>query len=308
MAEPKKHATAEPGSADMANTGSVVDARTPSPIVFLLGPPGVGKSTLGSRACKELDLEFLDLAEAGLERLSRVIADRAADVVELPWEFQHERQALALARRSGVPLLLWAHPQDMQARSDRDEPLFTPVPRLKIRGGFGRNGTGCREFRHLDRACGETLLLVDLPLEEAAEAVRDCIVEIRAESDGTPAEREGLAGWVEDWRQDHSASPRVTKVIIDVMARYLAHLRATGTSPRTLSGVCSDLNAAGHLVLMYDAPKDSRIIEHFDEPPWTFEFERKFTDSPALVARYRRSLDGFGRFLRESGELPNDDG
>lgn len=281
---------------------------TATPVVFLLGPPGVGKSTLGSRASKELGLEFLDLAAADLERLSRVVADRAADVVELPWELQRERQALALARRSGVPLLLWAHPQDMQARSGRDEPLFTPVPRLKSRGGFGRNGTGCREFRHLDRACGETLLLVDLPLDEAAEAVRACIAVIRKEDDATPAEREGLSRWVDDWRQDHSASSRVTKVIVDAMARYLAHLRATGTSPRTLSGVCSDLNAAGHLVLTYDAPKGSRILEHFDGPPWTYEFERKFTDSPALVARYRRSLDGFARFLREQGELPNDDG
>lgn len=27
------------------------------PIIFLLGPPGAGKTTLGSRACKELGLE-----------------------------------------------------------------------------------------------------------------------------------------------------------------------------------------------------------------------------------------------------------
>ena len=100
---------------------------TTMPIVFLLGLPGVGKSTLGSRACKELGLEFLDLAAADLEGLSRVVADRAVDVVELPWELQHERKALALARRSGVRLLLWAHPQDMQARSGRDEPLSRVV-------------------------------------------------------------------------------------------------------------------------------------------------------------------------------------
>jgi len=45
-----------------------------------------------------------------------------------------------------------------------------------------------------------------------------------------------------------------------------------------------------------------------DGPPWDFEFERKFTDRPALVERYRRSLEGFARFLRESGSLPQDDG
>ncbi len=278
------------------------------PSLFLLGPPGAGKTTLGSRACKELGLAFLDLAEADLDRLARVVGDTSADVIELPWALQHERRALALVRRSGTPLVLWAHPEDMQARSGRDEPLFTPVPRLKIRGGFGRNGTGCREFRHLQRACGETLMLVDLALEEAAEAVRDCVAEIREENDAPPAEREGLVGWVADWHQQHGASPRVTKVIVDAMARHLVHLRATGTSPRTLTGVCADLNAAGLLVVMYGTLKADRIMEQFAEPPFRFEFERKFTDRPALVARYDRNLDGFARFLRERGELSNEDG
>jgi hypothetical protein len=286
-----------------------------SPIIFLLGPPGVGKSTFGSRACKELSLTFFDLAAvhasadspSDLERLTKAIADRAADVIELPWALQQERRALALARKSGVSLLLWAHPQDMQARSGHDEPLFTPVPRLKIRGGFGRNGTGCREFRHLDRACGETLLLVDLTLEEAAEIVTDCIDEIREESEATPTEREGLSGWVEDWRQDHSASPRVSTVIVDAMARYLEHLRTSGTSPRSISGIRMDLNAAGHLELMYDAPRGKRILEHFAWPPWELEYRHKFNDAPNLVARYRRSLEGFARFLKESGDVPKDD-
>jgi len=40
--------------------------------------------------------------------------------------------------------------------------------------------------------------------------------------------------------------------------------------------------------------------------PWELEFERKFTDRPALVARYRRSLEGFARFLMERGDsLPD---
>jgi hypothetical protein len=89
------------------------------------------------------------------------------------------------------------------------------------------------------------------------------------------------------------------------MARYLLHLREKGTSPRTLSGVRSDLNAAGHLVFIYDAPRgDDPILECFSIPPWDIEFRRKFTDSPSLVGRYRRNLDGFARFLREQGELP----
>ena len=299
----------------MTATDLPVEA-TLRPMIFLLGPPGAGKTVFGGRACKELGLRFRDLADApvavpadagDLDRLSRLVADRAADVIELPWPLQQERKALVLARRSGVPLLLWAHPEDMQARSGHAEPLFTPVPRLKIRGGFGRHGTGCREFRHLDRACGETLLLVDLSFEEAAQVVKDGIAEIREEDEASPAEREGLAGWEDDWRQDHDASPRVSRVIIDAMVRYLAHLRTRGGSPRTLSGVRSDLNAAGHLVLMYDAPRGKRILEHFDGPPWEFEFERKLTDSQALVARYRRSLEGFAHFLKGCGDSPKDD-
>jgi hypothetical protein len=295
------------------------DAAAP-PVVFLFGPPGAGKTSLGSRACQELGLRFFDFASepAGAsggdgrapagERLSRLVAPRAADVVELPWEFQQEREILALARRSGVSLLLWAHPEDMQARSGRAEPLFTPVSRLDLRGGFGRRGTRCPEFRRLDRACTETLLLVDLPFDEAAEAVADCIAQIREESSASPIEREGLAGWEDAWRRDHGANARVARAILEAMARYLAHLRAGGASPRKLSDVRSDLDAAGRLVLMYDAPRGKKVLESFRDPPREYEFECRFTDRPASVARYRRHLAGFAEFLRKAGDPPADDG
>ena len=41
------------------------------PISFLLGPPGAGKTTLGSRVCKELGLERL-------LRVTKVVVDAMA--------------------------------------------------------------------------------------------------------------------------------------------------------------------------------------------------------------------------------------
>lgn len=76
---------------------------------------------------------------------------------------------------------------------------------------------------------------------------------------------------------------------------------------RMLTGVCADLNAAGQLVVMYGMLEANRIMEQFAAPPYRFEFERKLTDRPALVARYCRNLDGFARFLRERGELTDGD-
>ena len=104
----------------MTATDPLVEA-TPRPMIFLLGPPGAGKTVFGGRACRELGLRFRDLADArvavpadagDLDRLSRLVGDRAADVFELPWPLQQERKTLALVRRSGVPLLLWAHPEE----------------------------------------------------------------------------------------------------------------------------------------------------------------------------------------------------
>jgi hypothetical protein len=58
---------------------------------------------------------------------------------------------------------------------------------------------------------------------------------------------------------------------------------------------------------MYDAPTGSRVLEYFDSPPWEFEFRRKFSDSPTLMARYRRSLEGYARFLRDRDPSPSEE-
>lgn len=295
----------------MSASGS---ARTP--MIFLAGPPGSGKTGLGSRICQDLGLKFVDLSapapSAGdpvvsREELEQVIHDRSADVVALSWSLQQDKTALGLARRFGELVLLWAHPLDMQSRSGHSEPLFTPVSRLTTKGGFGRHGTGCREFRRLDRACTDTLLLVDLSFDEAAEELGELVTAIRARVNFPPMEREGLDRWVRKWKEDHDADVEAAKVLVDAMARYTLHLKKKGTSPRTITGVYSDLDAAAMLVFMYDAPKAKSVLDHFSYPPWEFEFRRKFTDSPSLVARYRRSLEGFGRFLRQSGTIPDDE-
>jgi hypothetical protein len=292
------------------------DEATRPPVIFLAGPPGAGKTTLGQQACDELELVFLDLshpassdgdAEAGRVELEGALARRSADVIALSWALQQDRGVLKLARRSGELLLLWDHPLEMRARSGRTEPLFTPVGRLKTRGGFGRKGIGCKEYRRLERACNDTLLLVGTSLDQAARWLTDTIAEIRAEVDLPPAQREGLDWWVDKWREDHDASPAAARILVDAMARFTLQLKCDGAPSRKMSGVYSDLDAAGMLVFMYDAPKGKSVLKHFYCPPWTFEFKRKFSDSPRQVARYERTLEAFAQFLEQSGMIPGDD-
>ena len=194
----------------------------------------------------------------------------------------------------------------MQARSGGAEPLFTPIRNLETRVGFGRTGRSCREFRRLNRACHETLMLGGVPLGEAAAHLQDYILWIGRQHSKPPAVREGLITWVKDWQQDFGANRPAAEIVVDAMAQYTLHLKSQGASPRRLSEVYDDLNSAGMLVMMYDAPKGKnaeRILDLFAGPPWIFAFERKLTDSSSAIARYERNLEGFGRFLQQSGLL-----
>ena len=151
------------------------------------------------------------------------------------------------------------------------------------------------------------MLLVGLGLDEAADTLEEYVVELRDAATLPPVEREGLNQWVEWWRHDVGANPEAATVLVDAMARYTLERKTKGTSPRTLSGIYSDLNSAGMLVFMYDAPKANNVLKRFYGAPWEIEFEMKFTDRPNLVARYRKNLEGFSLFLQRTGMIPADD-
>lgn len=279
------------------------------PTVFLVGPPGVGKSAFGRLACEALGLRFLDPGAARRERerasaaeaIRRAIAERCADVIEVPWELQSGSDVPRLVRRSGVPLFLWSHPLSMQERSGRPDRLFTPVPRLKTHGGFGVTGTACTEFRRTARAYGDALDLRGLGFEKAADAVREAIAAERASAAASPVDREGLGRWAAQWVRDYGADPPAARETANAMARYLSHLRAEGRTARTIDEIAMDLDAAGHLVMMYRDYQPGRVLAAFSYPPLDFQFRRKFSDSPAALARYRSSLEGFARFLAKAG-------
>jgi hypothetical protein len=274
-------------------------------MVFLVGPPGSGKSALGRRVCAELGRRFVDLVDDGGTdaALQELVRARGADVVTLPWAPARDARWLDLCRRSGDTVALWAHPLDMQTRSGHAEPLFTPVKRLRTRGGFGRSRTGCSEHRHLDRACEHVLLLVDLSEELAAEELKALVEDLRSPEELSPAEREGLLGWCGNWRDDFNADARACEILVDAMARFTMHLKERGTSPPSMSGVYGDLSAAGSLVMCCDAPKGKAVLDSFGSGPSEYEFRRKISDSPRALARFRSTWDAFGRFLRDSGML-----
>jgi hypothetical protein len=280
----------------------------PLRLIFLAGPPGSGKSTLGRTVCHALDLRFLDFprdvestSTPSLEEVERTLNDQTVDVVALPWKLQLASDTFAWCRRKGSTVALWAHPLDMQDRSGHTTPLFTSVARLATHGGFGRTGTGCREFRKLGRACDHVLLLNGLSLEEAVVELQDLLEDLRLPEPDDPAVREGIDGWAEAWIKEHGADAKAAHILVDAMARYTLHLKESGASPRKMSAMYSDLDAAAMLVMIYEAPVGKKVLQHFSYPPLTYEFGRKFSDSRRAMTRYTKTLDGFASFLRKAG-------
>jgi len=306
MADAHKLVEATSGAQTQARVSQPHDA----PMVFLVGPPGSGKSALGRRVCAELGLGFVDLRDDGGTdaALQKLVRARGADVVTLPWAPARDARWLDLCRRSGETVALWAHPLEMQARSGHAESLFTPVRRLTTRGGFGRSGTRCSEYRHLDRACEHVLFLVDRSEEVAAEKLKALVEDLRSPEVRSPAQREGLLGWCGSWRHDFNADARACEILVDAMARFTMHLKERGTSPRSMSGVYGDLNAAGFLVMCCDAPKGKDVLRSFRSGPSEHDFRRKISDSPRAVVRFRSTWEAFGAFLRDSGILNDGSG
>jgi hypothetical protein len=289
-----------------------MDSRQSLPRIFLLGPPGSGKSSLGEAACRALGLQFLDLStpavngltfESQKVRLFEALEKNHAEVIALPWTLQRNTKLHTWLRRSGKLLALWAHPLEMQKRSGCSQPLFTQYQKIKTRQGFGDRGTRCLEFRMLNRSVDWVEMLEQTPFDEAVSKLLSRLERMRNKSAEAPIIQLGLSDWVEDWSSDYAINRDVTYLIVNAMAHYILHLRAEGKSSRKRTEVLADLQMAGILVLKYEAPRKTKrfnLLDLFSFPPHTIKFERVFTDSPSALKRYESNLTGFANFLKSN--------
>ena len=292
-----------------------MSADEPRYTLFVAGPPGAGKTALASKVTGKLGGRFVDFSSLDLDGKGMPLAEQRKmfedfartgfmDVVVLSWPLQQDSSVLKLARRDGCLVLIWDHPDKMNARAPRPT-IFTPTGRAKSHGGFGPSGSACNEFRRLDRACRVTILLSEMTEEEAVDELIDVVRYFRERTAQPPAVQVGIASWGPGWQKEYDADPAACELVLEAMGRFLLHLEGQGGSERTLRAVRWDLNAAGGLVLSYDAPSAQEVLGCFRWVPWELEFRRKVTDSPRLVKRYERNLTRFSRFLREPSPAPN---
>ena len=208
MPDAQKLVEATGGARDRTRMSQPHDA----PMVFLVGPPGSGKSALGRRVSAERGLRFVDLVDDSRTdaALLELVGARGADVVTLPWAPTRDARWLDLCRRSGETVALWAHPRYAGALGACRGPLHSRQEAEHARC-FRTKGTGCSEHRHLERACAHVLLLVDLS-EKVAEELKELVEYLRTSEELSPAEREGLLGWSGNWRDDVNADARASEI------------------------------------------------------------------------------------------------
>ncbi len=107
----------------------ILIASLPLPMVFLVGPPGSGKSTLGRAVTTELGLRFVDLGDEERTdvRLEELIGLRGADVIALPWSPTREKtdsgSAIGFAER---PSSARIYSGSRSSRSFDDMPTMVP--------------------------------------------------------------------------------------------------------------------------------------------------------------------------------------
>ena len=70
-----------------------------APKAVLVGMPGSGKSTIGRRLAKAMDLPLLDTDAAIVETTGRTIAD-------MEWQRERFRTHIRAARQTGLPLVI----------------------------------------------------------------------------------------------------------------------------------------------------------------------------------------------------------
>lgn len=253
--------------------------------MYLAGPPGVGKTTLGRMVAERAGLRFGGLGVEG------------AELVELSWTEFGDAKVRREARR-GALVGLWDHPERLIERVG-----YRCLPSRKQVSVYGRTGTATQEYRRLSRACSVVIDVQGVELAEAVAMLVEVVEELRNPPETDLLERAGIECWPESWVHSADADEVAATLVAEAMAEYILELEAAGTSPRRVRAIASDLDAAGHLVFTYDAPKPAKCLESFSphDAPHTGKFARKFSGSDAAERRYDRSLRGFGAFLERRG-------
>ncbi len=265
----------------------------PARPIFLLGPPGVGKTELGARACAALGWTFAPFA--GIDETN-------ASVLEVPWETLLAPRMLESLRRRGTTAALWDRPERMQARASRPY-VLRPSTAITTPGSYGRRGTSCVEYRRLERGAEYVLLIDELTLDEAVKELTDVFTE--AATDHAAEDRDAFADHlVELWGQDTNAPAKSARALADAMAEFLVARSAAGISERTERALESDLHVGGLLYFTYHRGTPGQVLARFAAGATdTSAFARKITDRPASVARFERAMRAFGEFLRARTEV-----